>query len=352
MSDVSLASDGSPGRSLTYPFDAPEKGATLEVMPGIHWLRMPLPFQLDHINLWVLKDGDGWTIVDTGVKMGQSKKVWEGVAANLFDGKPVKRQIVTHLHPDHVGLAGWIEDRFGAPLWMSRTDYIQCRMLWHDTGREAPEAGIRFYKAAGFPDEAIETYKSRFGGFGKGVERMPDSYRRLHDGEVIQIDGRDWHIVMGSGHAPEHACLWCPELEVFLSGDQVISRISSNVSVHPTEPDADPLTAWIDSCHKIKAIVPDTVLVCPAHQKAFRGLHARLDQLINGHERNLDNLYKALSEPKRAVDVFGALYKRKIGAELLGMATGESLAHLNCLMARGRATRTRDEHGVDWYRAV
>lgn len=352
MSDASLTTDGSPGRNLTYPINAPEKGETVEVAKGIHWLRMPLPFRLDHINLWILEDGDGWTIIDTGVKMGEAKKVWEKVAKDLLGDKPVKRLIVTHLHPDHVGLAGWMEHRFGAPLWMSRTDYIQCRMLWHDTGRDAPEAGIRFYRAAGFPEDAIETYKKRFGGFGEGVERMPDSYHRLEDGQVITIGDDEWRIIMGSGHAPEHACLYSPARDIFISGDQVIPRISSNVSVHPTEPDADPLKAWIDSCHKIKAEVPDTVLVCPAHQKAFRGLHARLDQLIDGHERGLSNLLKALDEPRRAVDVFGALYKRKIGPELLGMATGESLAHLNCLIGRGLARRTRDADGIDWYQAV
>lgn len=348
MADASLVSQGA-GKRLDYPFDAPEVGETIEVAPGVHWLRMPLPFNLDHINLWLLEDGDGWTVVDTGLRGGDTREVWTKQFGTVMGGKPITRMIVTHLHPDHVGSAGWLERQFGCRLWMSRTDYLQCRMLWHDTGREAPEAATIFYRAAGYTENQIEQYKSRFGGFGKGVDRMPDAYTRVQEGDVLSIGGRDWHVVVGSGHAPEHLCLWAPEHDLFISGDQVLPRISSNVSVWPTEPDGDPLSAWIDSCHKIKATVPDTVLVCPAHQRAFHGLHHRLDQLVTGHERNLDNLLKKLAEPQRAVDVFACLYKRAIGEDLLGMATGESLAHLNCLLRRGLATRSRDEAGVDWY---
>jgi len=351
MADASLVSQGA-GKRLEYPFEAPETGDTLEVAPGVHWLRMPLPFMLDHINLWLLEDGDGWTAVDTGLKGKATREIWQKHFGGVMGGRPMKRMIVTHLHPDHVGSAGWLEDVFECRLWMSRTDYLQCRMLWHDTGRDAPKTALSFYRAAGYTDEQIERYRSRFGGFGSGVERMPDSYTRVQEGEVIEISGRDWHVVVGSGHAPEHICLWCPELDIFISGDQVIPRISSNVSVWPTEPDGDPLSAWIDSCHKIKDVVPNSVLVCPAHQRAFHGLHHRLKQLIDGHERNLDNLLKKLEDPKRAVDVFGALYKRAIGEDLLGMATGESIAHLNCLLHRGLATRTRDSGGVDWYEAA
>ncbi len=350
MSDASLVSQG-PGKKLSYPIEAPEIGETVEVAPGIYWLRLPLPFHLNHINLWLLEDGDGWTVIDTGLKSDPSREIWEKTFPTRMGNRPVTRMIVTHLHPDHVGLAGWLEKKFGCPLWMSRTDYLQCRVLWHDTGRDVPETAMTFYRGAGYTDNQIEKYKSRFGFFGLGVERMPDSYHRVREGDVISIGQREWQVVVGSGHAPEHLCLWCEADDLFISGDQVIARISSNVSVWPTEPDGDPLKEWIDSCHKIKETVPDSVLVCPSHQKPFRGLHARLDQLIDGHERNLDNLLKKLATPQRAVDVFAALYKRKIDEDLLGMATGEALAHLNCLLGRGLATRTRDAHGVDWYEA-
>jgi glyoxylase-like metal-dependent hydrolase (beta-lactamase superfamily II) len=259
--------------------------------------------------------------------------------------------ICTHLHPDHVGLAGWIVRKFDCRLWMTRLEYFQCRMLVADTGREAPEDGVRFFKAAGWDEDAIENYKARFGGFGKAIYALPDSYRRLSDGEDFDIGGRTWRVVTGQGHSPDHACLWCPELDVLISGDQVLPRISSNVSVFPTEPEADPLTDWLTSLAKVKASVPDSVLVLPAHNDPFHGLHARIDHLIGGHERGLSRLEKKIAEPRRVIDVFGALFARPIGPDLLGMATGEALAHLNCLIGRGLVTRQADDDGVAWYRS-
>ena len=184
------------------------------------------------------------------------------------------------------------------------------------------------------------------------MHALPDSFRRLVDGETVRIGEHDWEVVVGNGHSPEHACLWCPALKVLISGDQVLPRITSNVSVFPTEPDGDPLTDWLTSLARIKTRVPDDVLVLPAHNDPFHGLHARIDHLIGGHERGLDRLHDLIAEPKRVVDVFHVLFRRTIDQNLLGMATGEALAHLNCLMARGLARRERDADGVDWYRAV
>ncbi len=340
--------------ALVYPFEAtPEIGAgqAVEVAPGVLWLRMPLGFSLKFINVWALQDGAGWTVVDTGIQTRETADAWRAAFAGALQGRPVTRVICTHMHPDHVGMAGWIVRKFSARLWMTRLEYITCRMLAADTGREAPEDGVRFYRAAGWSEDALETYKARFGGFGKGLYPLPDSYRRLNDGEEINIGGRTWRVVVGCGHSPEHACLYCPELKLLISGDQVLPKISSNVSLFPTEPDADPLTDWLRSLAKVKAETPDDVLVLPAHNDPFRGLHARLDHLIRGHEKSLLRLEKLLGQsPRRAVDVFGALFARPIGPDLLGMATGESLAHLNCLLGRGRATRETDADGVVWWR--
>jgi glyoxylase-like metal-dependent hydrolase (beta-lactamase superfamily II) len=266
-------------------------------------------------------------------------------------GKPIKRVIVTHLHPDHAGMAGWLVRRFNVMLWMSRTDYLMCRNLCADTGQEAPEEGIRFYRAAGFPDEQIEQYKTRFGGFGKGVYRLPNAYHRMEEGDRIAIGGRTWEVVVGRGHAPEHCCLWSREDNIFISGDQLLPRISSNVSVFPTEPDGNPLQDWLDSCAKLKTLLPDETLVLPSHNRPFRGAGLRLQELIDGHEEGMVKLLALCAEPKRAVDVFPALFRAKITSGNFGMATGESLAHLNCLLARGLMTRTTDENNVDWYQA-
>lgn len=348
---MSEAETSRPGQNLDYPFARrPELGETIEIAPGVYWIRMRLPMQLNHINLWLLEDGDGWTVVDTGIRDESTADAWKTLFTGPMGGRPVRRVIVTHLHPDHIGLAGWLVRRFDVELWMTRTDYLMCRNLVADTNEEAPEEGLRFYRAAGFDKEALEGYRTRFGGFGRGVYRLPNSYRRIQGGEVIRIGGRDWEVVIGRGHAPEHACLWCREANLFISGDQILPRISSNVSLFPTEPEANPLQEWLDSCSALKALLPEDVLVLPAHNEPFRGVRLRLDELIDGHETGMEKLLALCTEPKRAVDCFPALFRSRITAGVYLMATGETLAHLSCLRARERITRTTDSDGVDWYR--
>jgi len=345
--------------SVLYPCGAPPpSGQTREIAPGVLWIRMPMPFALDHINLWAIRDGDvgdseaGWAIVDTGLQTVDTSTAWR----NLFAGpgvlahSPVTRVLVTHMHPDHIGMAGWMTRKFECRLWMTRLEYLNCRVLTADTGREAPEDGVRFYRMAGWSEDDIENYRARFGGFGKMIHALPDSYRRLRDGERLIIGDHEWRVVVGTGHSPEHACLYCRDLQLFISGDQVLPKISSNVSVFPTEPDANPLADWLASIEKIKREVPDDVLVLPAHNEPFRGLHARLDNLAAGHERSLARLRDYLDEPKRAVDVFGALFSRPINdPHLLNLATGESIAHINYLLRRKEAVVGKVVDGVAWY---
>ena len=342
-----------PPEALTYPFDAsPAPGQALEVASGVRWLRMRLPIALNHINVWALEDGAGWTLVDTGMQTAETAATWQSAFSGPMAARPVSRVISTHMHPDHVGMAGWLTRQFDCRLWMTRLEYLTCRVLVADTGREAPADAVRFYHAAGWDAEAIEHYKARFGGFGKVVYTLPDSYRRVVAGEELEIGGRLWRAVVGRGHSPEHLCLHCPDLGVLISGDQVLPKISSNVSVFPTEPEADPLSEWLESLASIKLKVGDDVLVLPSHNEPFYGLHARLEQLIRGHEQKLLRLHRELVEPKRAVDVFGILFHRRVSVDLLSMATGESVAHLNCLIQRGVAARELDGSGVAWYRTI
>jgi len=341
---------------LVYPFEnAPAPGKSVEIAVGVHWIRMPMPFALSHINLWAIEDGEGWAIVDTGLQTDDTVAAWRQLlaATGPLAGRKPRRVFVTHMHPDHVGMAGWLTRRYGCKLWMTRLEYLNCRMLVADTGREAPEDGIRFYRQAGWDEEAIEAYRTRFGGFGKMIYQLPDSYRRMQDGESVRIGNHPWRVIVGTGHSPEHACLYCEELKLLISGDQVLPRISSNVSVFPTEPEADPLGDWLASVASIRNQVPDDVLVLPSHNEPFRGLHARLRQLASGHEKALERLRHILQEPKRAVDVFGALFKRAIGSDpqQLGLATGESLAHINYLLRRAEATAASHSDGAIRYRA-
>lgn len=338
---------------LVYPFEhGPKTGEAVDVAPGVKWLRMPLGGPLGFINVWAIREGEGWAIVDTGLGGVETRDAWRAAFQGPLEGQPVTRVFVTHMHPDHIGMAGWLTRKFGCQLWITRLEFVTCRSLALDTGREAPEVAIRFYRAAGWDEDAIDQYKAKFGGFGRGLHVLPDSFRRLNDGEEVRIGEHAWRVVVGSGHSPEHASLHCPQLKLMISGDQVLPKISSNVSVFPTEPEADPLTDWLTSLAAIKAKVPDEVLVLPAHNDPFFGLHARIDHLIGGHERALSRLADELAEPRRAIDVFHVLFRRKIDQNLLGMATGESLAHLNCLIRRGLAAREADAAGVDWYRAA
>ncbi|MEO8281643.1 MAG: MBL fold metallo-hydrolase [Ideonella sp.] len=342
---------------LEYPFAAPpERGQMIEVARGVFWLRMPLPFTLDHINLWALEDGDGWAVVDTGVRTDETAMVWRELFANAAaagDRRSLTRVFVTHMHPDHVGMAGWLTRKFKVRLWMTRLEYLSCRVMVSDSGRDAPDDAIDFYREAGWSESALESYRVRFGNFGQYIHPLPDSIRRLSDGDQIRIGTHDWRVIVGNGHSPEHACLYCPELKLLISGDQVLPRISSNVSVYPIEPDADPMSDWLASLDKLQREVPDDVLVLPSHNECFRGLHQRLDALRDGQQRALSRLRNVLIEPKRAVDVFGALFNRPISeadTQLLGMATGESLACLNHLRRLAEVSRTYDDDGVAWYR--
>jgi glyoxylase-like metal-dependent hydrolase (beta-lactamase superfamily II) len=342
------SSDG----SMVYEFGfEPEIGEATEIVPGVKWLRLPLPFLLGHINVWLLRDGDGWAIVDTGINTQTTRNVWTDVFTKSLGNVPVTRVLVTHLHPDHAGCAGWLCHRFAVDLFMTRDEYLLCRILVSDTGLPAPEEGRRFYRAAGFDPQQLGRYVDLFGAFGTVVSPLPQSYHRLHDGYRFDLGGRHWEVITGQGHSPEHACLYCPDLNLIISGDQILPTISSNVSVFPTEPMANPLAHWFESLRRLRSLLPEDVLVLPSHGKPFRGVRSRLDELIGEHQAGLEKLLKVCREPKRAVDVFSALFKSEINHGNLIMATGEAIAHLHYLWYEGELKVDRIEDGVRWFRS-
>lgn len=356
-SDSAPEAAASEAPALVYPCgEAPAPGVPKEVAPGVLWLRMPLPFTLTHINLYLLDDGAGWAVVDTGTQTPDVLAAWRALlapgASAPLTGRPITRVFATHMHPDHAGMAGWLTRKYDARLWMTREEYLMCRTLVADTGREAPDDAIAFYRRCGWPEEALDVYRARFGGFGKYVYALPDSFRRIVDDERITIGANEWRVVIGRGHSPEHACLVCEALGLMISGDQVLPRISSNVSVFPTEPDADPLEEWLGSIAGLRRKLPAALLVLPAHGEPFRGLHARLDRLAAGHARSLARLKRALAEPRRVIDIFGTLFARPVNvkSEQLGLATGEGVAHLNHLVRRGEVVAEPGPDGALRYR--
>lgn len=321
----------------------------MEIAPGVYWLRMPLPFSLNHINLWLFADSGEWTIVDSGLGDQATKDIWEETFRTVMGGAAIRHVVVTHMHPDHVGCAGWLADKFDVDLWMTRDEYTMCRILVADTDRPAPDAGINFYRAAGYSNEAIDSYKERFGFFGRYVTPLPESYRRLYDGLKGPVGDHEWEVIVGSGHSPEHACFFNEALNLLISGDQILPSISSNVSVYPTEPEANPLKDWITSLRAIRERIPTDVLVLPSHGKPFRGAHERIDDVVGEHLQRLDQLQEFCATPRRAVDVFPALYRSKINGDNLMFATGEAIAHLHYLMSEGAVTAAADNDNVIWY---
>ena len=341
--------------TITYPFSTkPQDGELIHVAPGVYWTRLPLGLTLTHINIWAIVVEDGWAIVDTGLYTDATVAVWEKLLVEGLDNRPVKAIYVTHMHPDHVGMAGWLQQRFGCRLHMTALEYMNCRILMSDTGKQAPEAAIMFYRSAGWDEDAIASYRKRFGGFGRVISDLPESYIRLYDGMSLYIGAHRWTVVVGAGHSPEHACLYSAELGLLISGDQVLPRISSNVSVYPTEPEANPLRHWLESLAKVRQAIPNDVLVLPAHNEPFYGLHARIDALAEGHFSQLQQLKALLQQRQRAIDVFPALFHRKIANEpvMLSLATGEAIAHLHYLMATQDARVEVDADGINWYSAL
>ncbi len=342
---------------LDYPLGdtLPPLGTTIELAPGVRWLRMVLPFALDHINLWLLRDRiggrEGWSIVDCGISSDTTRAAWEQVFANELGGLPVLRVIVTHMHPDHVGLADWLTKRWSTDahecrLWMSATDFNAARTACAP-GAKAAVLTPQFAQAHGITDqEAIEKLKARGSHFASLVPAMPERFARLLGGDVLRIGDHDWTCHAGYGHAPEHMSLHCPALGVLISGDMVLPRISTNVGVNDTEPEGNPLRRYLASIERMRALPADT-LVLPSHGRPFRGLHTRIDQLKAHHDERFAEVMHACAEaPQSAADLLSVLFKRKLDLHQTTFAMGESIAHLNALWLDGRLTRTVDAQGV------
>ena len=318
---------------LIFPIDEiPKNGTSIRIADEITWVRMPLPMSLNHINLWLIGNEDK-TLVDTGMHLPEVVDNWSSLIQK--DNLNINRVFITHMHPDHVGMGGWFVDNHNCDFMMSRTDYLQCRVLSSDKSGNVPQVAIDFYKRAGMAEEMLERYVSRFGFFGSIIYPLPSSYIRVKNNDVFQFGSREWRVLEGSGHTMEHLCLYSLDEKYLISGDQILPTISSHVGVFPTEPEANPLEDWINSCKRLKSQVAEDVLVLPAHGRPFIGAHKRLDALINLHETNLESLCNLLKTPKQAPDTFSVLFNRDINESNFLMALGESIAHLNCLEQRG-----------------
>jgi glyoxylase-like metal-dependent hydrolase (beta-lactamase superfamily II) len=339
--------------AIRHPWpEPPAEGAATEIADGILWMRLPLPMALDHVNVYALRDGDGWTVVDTGFDTRRTRAIWAALRDGPLAGAPVVRVLVTHHHPDHVGLAGWMQAALGAETWATRTAWLFARMLALDEqDRPAPET-VAFWRAAGMaPDLLARRMDERPFNFADVVAPMPLGFRRIAAGAAVRLAGRDWDVRVGHGHAPEHATLWCRDEPLVIGGDQLLPGISPNLGVYATEPGADPVAEWLDSCRAFQPHATEDQLVLPGHKLPFRGLPLRLDQLIENHAHALDRLIGWLDEPRTAAECFPPLFRRAIGPGEYGLALVEAVAHLNHLHGLGQASRTRRGDGAWLWRA-
>lgn len=320
--------------SLMFPFQPPAPGQFIEIAPGVRWIRMPMPYRLDHVNVWALDDGAGWALVDTGLHTRETINQWENLLTRSPFYAPLSRVFVTHMHPDHIGLAGWLTRRYDTQLWISSLEYLMCREQISNVGKDAPHDALRFYREAGWSEVAIGNYCTGYGNGDTQIYTLPDSINRLKDGTRLQINGMDWDVLSGYGHSSEHSCLYCTDLNLLVSGDQVLPRISSSISVLPIEPNGNPMAEWFASMERLKQRVPADALVAPAHHDVFTGLHERIDQLVREQHDSLERLESLLHKPHRVVDLFGVLFHSRVSESdliQLGMATGEAMANLNYL---------------------
>lgn len=334
---------------LRYPHPHPPAAGTIaEVAPDVFWVRMPLPFQLDHINLWLLRDGPGWAIVDTGFASDGVRAAWESVLAGL-DG-PVTRLIVTHFHPDHLGLATWLMERTGAPLWMTSGEFLTAHAVWNEVGGHGARFMVDQFRRHGLDEARLAKFASRGSGYRKAVPALPETHHRVREGDAITVGGRPWRVLVGHGHAPEHMALYCAERGVLISGDMLLPRISTNISVFAATPDADALGWYLGSLDRMARELPASTLVLPSHGLPFVGVQARVEALHAHHEERLGVLEEACEDaPESAAGLLETLFQRALDTHQTMFAMGEAIAHLNHLEQAGRLSRSIDAGGVIRY---
>ncbi len=325
------------GRGLSYPFaEPPAPGVPFTVAPGIEWLRVPLPFALNHINLWLIKDGPDVTIVDCGIVDAPTRALWQSLFDGPLAGRRVSKVIVTHCHPDHIGNAAWLCDRFGVFLHIAQAEYLTAHAAADQRGGHTDQAALDLFLAHGLDPQLLDGMRdARGGGYRRLVPELPMRYHRIEAGGTVQIDGEAWELLGGQGHAPEHILLHRRSDRTLISGDMVLPRISTNVSVHAPQPDADPLGEFLRSIDTYRTLHPAT-LVLPSHGLPFYGLHHRIDELAAHHAERLAELWDACAQPRTAAELMPVLFRRPLDGHQIWFAMGETLAHLNRLVVVGR----------------
>lgn len=339
--------------SLVFPHAVPPApGDLIEVAPGIQWLRLPLPYRLDHVNVYLIENGDGWTVLDTGLGTDACRAAWETVLGGPLTGRPLTSMIVTHFHPDHVGLAGWLANRFGLPLSMPRPEYLYSLALQYAPGDLGADMHRPFYRRHGLSPEVTEAVLGRGHHYLRQTTGVPTTYHRIQHGDELCVGARSFQVITGGGHALEQAMLYRADERLFFAADQVIARISPNVSVHAMEPDLDALGIYLRSLSGLRDMVSPEVLVLPGHGLPFHGLHRRIDELLSHHAQRCDAIAAACErQPLSVAELVPCVFHRTLDEHQTGFAFGEVLAHVNHMLRQSRLVLETGADGIDRYRA-
>jgi glyoxylase-like metal-dependent hydrolase (beta-lactamase superfamily II) len=332
---------------------APAPGETVEIVPGILWLRLPLPFRLNHVNIYIFADQDGWTILDTGIADTATRTAWSKVIAGVLRDRPITKVIVSHFHLDHVGLAGWFQDRFAPAFYMPQTEYLLSRVFQADEWYDAINRETEFFRSCGLDTAAAEHVARHRLRMRSLRTPMPKAFQRLRAGTTIRIGDRDWRILTGGGHAVEQLMLYSEKDRLFISADQVLPEISPNISVGPIQPEANPLGDFLDSLLQIKSEVGADVFTLPGHRRPFFGLHGRIAELQRHHEARCNAVLTACRQaPRTGLDLLPVVFGRNPEPEVIGSAIGEALAHANYLRGLGALVVDQNPDGVLYFRAA
>lgn len=329
---------------LEYPApDLPPAGTAQPVAPGVRWIRMPLPYALDHINLWLLDDGDDVVAVDSGFALDEVRQHWRDILG--ADRRRLSGVVVTHCHPDHIGLASWLAERDAAPVYMTQGEYLGAHALWHQLPGYSITDMVEQFHRHGLEPARLDALRERGNAYRRGAPALPTHFHRMFAGDLLHIGGQEWRVIVGYGHSPEHASLYCETNRVLISGDMLLPRISTNVSVYAATPEDDPLTWFLESLQRLRNLPEDT-LVLPSHGKPFRGLRKRVEQLEAHHEERCDALLGAMQAPRSAAELLPTLFPRELDTHQVMFAMGEAVAHLNYLVNRRRIVRRIDREGL------
>ncbi len=327
------------GTPLHFPFPAPPApGAMTEVAPGVFWVRLALPFRLDHVNIYLVEDGPGFAVIDTGIGDDPTRAAWTALLDGFLRSRPLTRVIVTHYHSDHAGMAGWLCERFGIPLLMSQTDYLTSLSIQLDPTALDAEPYRSFYRDQGLDADTTEKLLNLGQRYMRMVTAMPRTFRRLIAGETMRIGNRDFDVLTGGGHAPEQVMLHCKADRLLLCADQVLARISPNISVQAIDPHGDPLGIYLRSLAELKRRLPADTFVVPGHNLPFVGLHTRVDELAAHHGERCAAIFEACRQKGcTAADLVPVVFQRPIDdPHQMGFAFGEVLAHVNLMRRQGR----------------